>query len=142
MKVRRWFSGAALLLGVVAIEGCGGGGSSTAPIGGESMSPSMSMTPSASSRGSASSASPPATAIVVRIRDFSYTTPASVRPGSKVTVMNADSVAHTLTSDQGSLFNVNVAPGQSATLLAPSTPGAYGFHCIYHGNMHGTLVVK
>ena len=28
------------------------------------------------------------------------------------------------------------------TFTAPAAPGSYKFHCAYHSNMHGTLVVK
>jgi plastocyanin len=27
-------------------------------------------------------------------------------------------------------------------MTAPSQPGEYPFHCSYHPNMHGTLIVK
>jgi plastocyanin len=30
----------------------------------------------------------------------------------------------------------------SATIIAPMKPGSYAFHCTYHSNMHGMLVVK
>ncbi|GAC1595508.1 MAG: hypothetical protein NVS3B21_18580 [Acidimicrobiales bacterium] len=59
-----------------------------------------------------------------------------------MTVTNRDPVAHTVTSDTSGQFNVNVQPGATATFTAPKSPGTYKFHCIYHGNMHGTLVVK
>jgi plastocyanin len=38
--------------------------------------------------------------------------------------------------------NVTVGPGDSATFTAPNKPGNYKFHCTFHSNMHGTLVVK
>jgi plastocyanin len=28
------------------------------------------------------------------------------------------------------------------TFTAPNKPGTYPFHCTYHSNMHGVLVVK
>jgi plastocyanin len=34
-----------------------------------------------------------------------------------------------------------VLPGKKTVLTAPTTPGTYKYHCTYHGNMHGTLVV-
>lgn len=85
----------------------------------------------------------PAAAAVVTIKNFAYEVPASVQPGAMVKVTNSDQVAHTVTADQSdSLFNVTVDPGGSATFAAPSKPGSYKFHCTYHSNMHGTLVVK
>jgi len=71
-----------------------------------------------------------------------YETPASVSPGATVTVMNMDGEAHTVTADTGSAFDVKAAPGASTTFTAPTKPGTYAFHCTYHSNMHGMLVVK
>jgi plastocyanin len=71
-----------------------------------------------------------------------YQTPASVSPGATVTVMNMDGEAHTVTADSGSAFDVKADPGASTTFTAPTKPGTYAFHCTYHSNMHGMLVVK
>ncbi|MGN6608989.1 MAG: cupredoxin domain-containing protein [Jatrophihabitans sp.] len=79
---------------------------------------------------------------MITIKDFAYGVPASVRPGSVVRVTNSDQVAHTVTADQGSAFDAAVDPGGSATFKAPNKPGRYKFHCTYHSNMHGTLVVR
>lgn len=120
------------LLLTIVMAGCGSSSptSAGAPSGGTS--------PSAAGP----SASPQAGSAAIGIQSFSYATPASVSPGANVTVTNHDSVAHTVTSDTGGQFNVNVQPGGTATFRAPNSPGTYKFHCIYHGNMHGTLVVK
>lgn len=57
-------------------------------------------------------------------------------------VENRDQVAHTVTADaSGSLFDVTVDPGSTASFTAPTSPGSYKFHCRFHANMHGTLVV-
>jgi plastocyanin len=81
-------------------------------------------------------------ALTIHISKFAYQTPASVSPGAKVTVMNMDGEAHTVTADSGSAFDTKIDPGASTTFTAPMKPGSYAFHCTYHGNMHGTLVVK
>lgn len=81
-------------------------------------------------------------AVVIHIAKFAYQVPASVAPGATVTVMNMDGEAHTVTADSGSGFDLTIAPGTSKTFMAPMKPGSYAFHCTYHGNMHGTLVVK
>ena len=78
---------------------------------------------------------------VIRIKDFAYSA-LTVSPGATVTVHNMDQEAHTVTSDMSGLFNVNVPPGQMVTFTAPTTPGRYAYHCTYHGNMHGVLIVK
>ena len=78
---------------------------------------------------------------MIMIKDFKYSGPSSVKPGTKITVMNGDSEAHTVTADSKGGFDVNVAPGKSATFTAPSSAGSYKFHCTFHSNMHGTLKV-
>ena len=56
---------------------------------------------------------------------------------------NLDSAPHTVTADDGSAFNVDVkGNGGSGSFTAPTQPGTYTFHCIYHPQMHGTLTVK
>ena len=79
--------------------------------------------------------------MMVHIDSFKFMVPASVKAGSTVTVMNMDGEAHTVTADAGSAFNVKVPGGGMATFTAPSKAGRYPFHCSYHSDMHGVLVV-
>jgi len=65
-----------------------------------------------------------------------------VSPGATVTVKNEDPQAHTVTSDQAGLFDAVVPGGGNVVFTAPTTAGSYTYHCTYHSNMHGTLVVK
>ena len=125
---------AALALVVAASSACGSAGGAAS-----------SGTSSASSASSSAAASSPAASsmkTMIMIKDFAFTAPASVSPGATVEVMNADGEAHTVTSDKGGDFDVTVAAGATATFKAPTSPGSYDFHCIYHSNMHGVLVVK
>jgi len=115
-----------LALGVLAA--CGSSGTSTA-----------SSTGSAAAAGTGTSAAP-ASAAMITIKDFAFTTPSKVSPGAKVTVENKDSVAHTVTADTGNAFDDQAGPGKS-TFTAPTTPGTYSFHCSIHPEMHGVLVV-
>jgi plastocyanin len=79
---------------------------------------------------------------VITIKNFSFGAPITVAPGAKVMVHNADSTTHSLSSDNGSFdAGDSVAPGQTRTFVAPSKPGTYAFHCNFHAEMHGTLVV-
>ena len=75
------------------------------------------------------------------IKDFAFTTPASVNPGAKVTVNNMDGLEHTVTVDKGNAFD-SKAPAGTSSFTAPMAPGSYPFHCTIHPEMHGTLVVK
>ena len=77
----------------------------------------------------------------ITIESFSYLVPKHVRAGSKVKVVNKDVSAHTVSADDGS-FSVRIKGAGTAYLTAPSKPGSYSFHCVYHGSMQGVLVVK
>jgi len=77
----------------------------------------------------------------VTIKDLTFTT-TPVKAGSTVTVQNNDTVMHTVTSDDGTSFDVSIDPGKSATFTAPSTAGSFKFHCKIHSQMHGTLTVQ
>jgi plastocyanin len=78
----------------------------------------------------------------VVIKNYMYTVPASVRPGQKITVHNEDSVAHTVTADSGSAFDVKVGASASTAFTAPDKSGRYSFDCTYHTYMKATLVVS
>jgi plastocyanin len=122
-------------LGAGALTGCDS--SSAASTAATSTSSSATSAPSSSTAGGM-----PATATTIMIENFTYKTPASVGPGATVRVMNMDGQAHTVTADTGNAFSVTVPAGKTATFTAPSSAGSYAFHCEYHANMHGTLVVK
>lgn len=80
---------------------------------------------------------------VITIENFAYQVPRGVKAGATVMVTNLDQVAHTVTADSSnSLFNVTIDPGSTESFTAPSKPGSYPFHCTFHANMHGTLVVS
>lgn len=58
-----------------------------------------------------------------------------------VTFVNQDSAPHTVTANDSSFNSGNLNPGQSWTNTF-TTPGTFGFHCIYHSWMKGTIIVK
>jgi plastocyanin len=125
-------------LGVLG--GCGSASSSGAAASSSGSAMDSSSMSSMGSSGASSSAS--SAAVVIHISKFAYQSPASVSPGATVTVMNMDGEAHTVTADSGSAFDTKIDPGASSTFTAPMKPGTYAFHCTYHSNMHGMLVVK
>jgi plastocyanin len=115
---------------LIAVSGCGSSG--TGGYGASSSPPSA-----------ASSGAPQSPSLTITIKDFGYQGPVSVSPGAKITVKNEDTQAHTVTSDDGKAFDAAVDGGGGTTqFTAPTTPGSYPYHCAYHSNMHGTLVVK
>jgi plastocyanin len=118
---------------LIAVSGCGASGAGYQGA-------------SSSATSGASSGAPPAgtsQSPTITIKDFGYQGPVSVSPGAKVTVKNGDAQAHTVTSDDGKAFDAAVdGGGGTAEFTAPATPGSYPYHCAYHSNMHGILVVK
>ena len=123
---------------LVGLSGCGssGGGPGSTPA-----TPSSAAASSAAASTTGTTAGTSAT-VVITITNFAYQGPVSVSPGSTVTVKNEDSQAHTVTSDQAGLFDAVVPGGGNVVFTAPTTAGSYAYHCTYHSNMHGTLLVK
>jgi plastocyanin len=118
------------------LAGCGSN-SSAAPL-----SVLTATSPAAIGTSAPSTTSDPAQPAMIHISSFKFKTPATVSPGSKVSVMNTDAEAHTVTADNGKTFDVKAPPGVTVTFTAPTAIGTYRFHCTYHSNMHGVLVVK
>lgn len=77
----------------------------------------------------------------ITISSFAFTVPTKVRAGATIKVVNKDAVAHTVTSDDGTTFDVAAPAKTTVKFKAPAT-GTYAFHCSIHSSMHGTLVVK
>lgn len=111
---------------VAALAGCGNSGGGGTPTA----SPTATATGAATAR--------------ITIKDFTFRPAAlTVRPGAKVTVVNQDDVAHTLTATGSKPFDTgSIAPGHSATFTAPAKPGGYPYLCTIHPNMKGTLTVR
>jgi plastocyanin len=118
------------------IAGCGG--SNPTADAAQSGTPAQHAKSSGSSRSKPSGGSGSVT-----IANFKFA-PASlsVSAGTRITVANHDSTAHTATADNGNSFETgDIDPGSSAT-IALSKRGTYKYHCSIHPFMHGTLVVK
>jgi plastocyanin len=98
--------------------------------------------PSAASSTAAASATATAAGPKISIADMKFSAPLTVTPGATVSVVNSDSVEHTVTADSGSAFNAEVGDNGTATFTAPTQPGTYAYHCTYHPSMHGQLIVQ
>jgi len=129
---------------ILAAAGCSSttSKSSTPPA----TAPSSPTAPSATTAPStpAPSTAPTTTAAAQIVIDNFAFSPANltVRPGQTITVVNHDSVTHTLTASAGAAFDTGALnPGKSATITAPTTPGVYPYVCTIHASMHGTLTV-
>ncbi|MET8124120.1 cupredoxin domain-containing protein [Streptomyces sp. NPDC005231] len=121
---------AATAVCVAALAGCsnGGTGSST------TSTPSPSTAPSPSGTGEA----------LITIKDFTFRPKQlTVAAGTKVTVINIDAAAHTVTNTGSKAFDTgDVAAGRTITFTAPDKAGAYPFICTLHPYMKGSLTVR
>jgi plastocyanin len=142
MTTKRGTGAAAMVVLVLVATGCG----SSASPGGASAVSTSALSPVSTPAPVSSSPAAPATgttaAGIIVIKDFAYQVSGSVSPGTMITVRNDDNIAHTVTADSGSAFDVTVPASGTVTFTAPSEPGSYRFHCTYHANMHGVLIVK
>jgi plastocyanin len=118
--------GALLLLGAVA-TGCS---STTAPSA-SSSSPPVAMT-----------GAPAADGPTITISNMAFGDPITVSPGATITIVNADTAEHSVTSEPKGPFDTHVDGNTQKTFTAPTQPGEYPFICVYHPNMKGTLIVK
>ncbi|MDT9691882.1 cupredoxin family copper-binding protein [Streptomyces sp. P9(2023)] len=111
---------------VLLLTGCGDGGTEPTP---------PRSTPPASPTAAA--------ADQIIIRGFAFKpTSLKIRPGATITVVNQDSVPHTVTATEGEAFDTGeIAGGQSASFTAPDKPGTYPFFCSIHPYMKATLTV-
>ncbi len=147
MNAKRPTIAALVAVAVLGLSGCGSSSDDNAAAAGPTTpTHSMTMTPSSPSTGSPSTTSDDMGGMgdmaMVDIKDFMYKGAMTVKPGQMVMVTNDDTEAHTLTSDDTGMFAVTVQPGGTAMFDAPTKPGSYAYHCDFHANMHGALVVS
>ena len=136
----RFVSASLLTLAAVAfpVAGCGSSSNGSAAKSGGSGNQSNQGGSSQSGSGGGGGASGS-----VSIANFKFS-PASltVSKGTKVTVTNKDSTAHTFTADNGKTFDTGDIDPNTSKTLSVSQPGTYKYHCSIHPFMHGTLIVK
>ncbi|HWC39873.1 MAG TPA: cupredoxin domain-containing protein [Acidimicrobiales bacterium] len=122
---------AAVVALAAALAACGGGSSSS------STTTTTSRTTSTTSPTSASGG-----AATITIKNFAFQPPnMTVKAGTRITVTNQDSAAHTVTANNNAFDTGDINGGASKTFTAPSNLGSYAYHCTIHPFMHGTLTV-
>lgn len=84
----------------------------------------------------------PIHAVTITIEHQNYTGTPPITPGAVLTVVNLDSVKHSITSKRPGLFDYEVGPGQTITFTAPDEVGSHPFYCRYHALMEGALSVR
>ena len=79
----------------------------------------------------------------VRLDDFAFA-PANIviDVGTTVTWTNYDGVDHTVTSDEGGIFDSERFGKDGTFRHTFDTPGEYSYHCEPHSNMHGLVTVR
>jgi plastocyanin len=111
-----------------ACTGGGGGTGYTAPSGG-----STATTPSGGGTAGGNA---------VTISNFAFSpSDLSAPVGTKVTWTNQDSVAHTVTSSDGSFKSGQLAPGGTFSFTFTKA-GVFTYHCSNHPRMLGQVTVK
>jgi len=85
----------------------------------------------------------PALTRSVAISDLTVT-PNSVvvAPGTEVMWHNGGRNRHTVTADGGAFGSPTLIPGDDFTISAPTTPGVYQYHCVFHSYIRGTVTVS
>jgi plastocyanin len=80
--------------------------------------------------------------VAVSIVNFAYDpSPLTVNVGDTVTWTNNDGTAHTVTANDGSFQSGTLQSGQSFSFTF-TTPGTFDYHCEFHANMSGQVVVQ
>ncbi len=80
--------------------------------------------------------------VAVSIVNFAYDpSPLTVNVGDTITWTNNDGTAHTVTSSDGSIQSGTLQSGQSFSYTF-TTPGTFDYHCEFHANMNGQVVVQ
>lgn len=82
---------------------------------------------------------PPANTIL--IKDFSFHPPVlRVNAGTTVTIFNADSAGHSVSSEDV-IFDTGILGANEQGTLTFDTPGTYSYHCRRHPAMMASIVV-
>jgi plastocyanin len=97
--------------------------------------------------GAASAAQPAAApsllpaVLTVHVKDFKYNpTPATIHVGDRVTFINDDDEAHTVTADDKSFDSEGLDTGNTWQHVF-TKPGTYAYFCELHPYMKATIVV-
>lgn len=78
---------------------------------------------------------------IITIQNHSFTSPVTVKKGTKVTWINNDVSAHTVVADDGS-FDLGTVTKDQTKSYTFTTAGTYKYHCSIHPGMEGTVIVE
>jgi plastocyanin len=110
--------------------------------GGEDATPAMEMDMGTPPADESAQTSAGAQDVAVSIVNFAYDpSPLTVHVGDTVTWTNNDGTAHTVTSSDGSIQSGTLQSGQSFSYTF-TTAGTFDYHCEFHANMTGQVIVQ
>jgi plastocyanin len=110
--------------------------------GGEAATPAMEMDMGTPPADESAQTSAGAQDVAVSIVNFAYDpSPLTVHVGDTVTWTNNDGTAHTVTSSDGSIQSGTLQSGQSFSYTF-TTAGTFDYHCEFHANMTGQVIVQ
>ena len=110
--------------------------------GGEVATPAMEMDMGTPPADESAQTSAGAQDVAVSIVNFAYDpSPLTVHVGDTVTWTNNDGTAHTVTSSDGSIQSGTLQSGQSFSYTF-TTAGTFDYHCEFHANMTGQVIVQ
>jgi plastocyanin len=68
--------------------------------------------------------------------------PIRITVGSTVTWTNNHTLTHTATADSGAWDTGALGPGAMSGPITFTTAGTFDYHCRFHSDMHGTIIVS
>ena len=68
--------------------------------------------------------------------------PIRIAVGSTVTWTNDHSIAHTATADSGAWDTGALATGATSSAITFNSAGTFPYHCRFHADMHGSVIVS
>ena len=141
MHTNRRTAAALVSVAMIGLVGCGSS-SETPRAEQPSKTPKATETTKSNDSGSSSKSTDMSSMATITIQDFVYDGAKTLGPDEMVHVTNADETGHTVTSDAKGAFDVTVDADGKGTFTSPTKPGKYPYHCTFHADMTGTLVVK
>ncbi len=104
--------------------------------------PTTTSVPPASTTAPPTSTPPASGAYSVTAQNFTFTPGLLAVPvGATVAWVNRDSDDHTATSDRTGGFDLYLSPSGGTASFTFNTPGQYPYHCSFHSEMTGTVIV-
>lgn len=80
--------------------------------------------------------------VLVAIRDFAFNQPTvTVSPGTTVTWVNCDEIAHTSTSDEGGTWDSGLLELGETFSHTFTDPGEFPYRCTPHPSMQAVVIV-